>query len=240
MITIKNLHKSFGNHEILRGINTQIKTGEKVVILGKSGCGKSTLLRCINLLEHPSSGQIFINNCEITNPKTNINKIRLKIGMVFQNFNLFPHLSILQNITLAPIHLKLKSPLKANQTALALLNRIGLSNKANMFPHQLSGGQQQRVAIVRALAIDPEIMLLDEPTSSLDPTMVGEVFALIKELAHSGITMITVTHSMDFAKDIANKILFMDSGSIIEENTPQNFFSNPKTPQALDFISILH
>ena len=241
MIEVNNLYKTLGKHEILKGINAKINKGEKVVILGSSGCGKSTFLRCINLLERPSKGQIIINGTDITDKNNiNINKVRQKIGMVFQNFNLFPHLTILHNITLAPTSLKIKSHNEAKKQALELLKRIGLADKANMYPHQLSGGQKQRVAIIRSLAREPEIMLLDEPTSALDPTMVGEVFALIKELALSGMTMLIVTHSLNFAKEIANKIFFMSDGLIVENNSSKNFFNNPETKQAKDFLNSIY
>lgn len=240
MIEVNKLYKTFGKHEILKGINAKINKGEKVVILGPSGCGKSTFLRCLNLLERPSKGQIIINGMDITDKHININKVRQKIGMVFQNFNLFPHLTILHNITLAPTSLKIKSHDEAKKQALDLLKRIGLSDKANMYPHQLSGGQKQRVAIIRSLAMNPEIMLLDEPTSALDPTMVGEVFTLIKELAFSGMTMVIITHSLNFAKEIANKVFFMNDGLIVETNSSKNFFNHPSTQQAREFLNAIY
>jgi len=237
MIVVKDLQKKFGKNKILKGINVTINKGEKIAILGPSGCGKSTFLRCLNLLETPTKGEIWINNVNIVGNKKMKNEIRKNMGMVFQNFNLFAHLTIIKNITLVPTVLNLKSKTKANEQALELLSRIGLSDKANMYPHQLSGGQKQRVAIIRALAMDPLIILFDEPTSSLDPEMVGEVLSLIKELSNSGMTMVIVTHEMGFAKEIANKILFMDDGLVIEESDPIAFFAKPKTPRAIDFLS---
>lgn len=236
MINVKNLHKSFKDHEILKGINVTIEQSEKVVILGPSGCGKSTFLRCLNLLEQPSSGQIFFNNTNITSNTVNITHVRAKMGMVFQNFNLFPHLTILKNITLAPLALKLKSYEQTKNQALELLERIGLADKANMYPSQLSGGQKQRIAIIRALAMDPEVLLFDEPTSALDPEMVNEVLSLIKELSKSNVTMLIVSHEINFAKEIATKILFMVDGLITENASPKDFFENPKTQRAKNFI----
>ena len=236
MINVKNLHKSFKDHEILKGINVTIEQSEKVVILGPSGCGKSTFLRCLNLLEKPSSGQIFFNNTDITSNTVNITHVRAKMGMVFQNFNLFPHLTILKNITLAPLALKLKSYEQTKNQALELLERIGLADKANMYPSQLSGGQKQRIAIIRALAMDPEVLLFDEPTSALDPEMVNEVLSLIKELSKSNVTMLIVSHEINFAKEIATKILFMVDGLITENASPKDFFENPKTQRAKNFI----
>lgn len=236
MISVKNLHKSFKDHEILKGINVTIEESEKVVILGPSGCGKSTFLRCLNLLEKPSSGQIFFNNIDITSNTVNINHVRAKMGMVFQNFNLFPHLTILKNITLAPLALKLKSYEQTKNQALELLDRVGLADKANMYPNQLSGGQKQRISIIRALAMNPEVLLFDEPTSALDPEMVNEVLSLIKELSKSNVTMLIVSHEINFAKEIATKILFMDDGLIIENSSPKDFFEKPKTQRAKNFI----
>lgn len=236
MISVKNLHKSFKDHEILKGINVTIEESEKVVILGPSGCGKSTFLRCLNLLEKPSSGQIFFNNIDITSNTVNINHVRAKMGMVFQNFNLFPHLTILKNITLAPLALKLKSFEQTKNQALELLDRVGLADKANMYPNQLSGGQKQRISIIRALAMNPEVLLFDEPTSALDPEMVHEVLSLIKELSKSNVTMLIVSHEINFAKEIATKILFMDDGLIIENSSPKDFFEKPKTQRAKNFI----
>ena len=236
MISVKNLHKSFKDHEILKGINVTIEESEKVVILGPSGCGKSTFLRCLNLLEKPSSGQIFFNNIDITSNTVNINHVRAKMGMVFQNFNLFPHLTILKNITLAPLALKLKSFEQTKNQALELLDRVGLADKANMYPNQLSGGQKQRISIIRALAMNPEVLLFDEPPSALDPEMVHEVLSLIKELSKSNVTMLIVSHEINFAKEIATKILFMDDGLIIENSSPKDFFEKPKTQRAKNFI----
>lgn len=236
MIVVKDLHKSFGQHEILKGVNVTVNKGENVVVLGPSGCGKSTLLRCINLLEKPTSGKIIIDGIDITEKKVNANKIKQKMGMVFQNFNLFSHLTILKNIMLAPTTLHIKTPDVAKKDALNLLKRIGLEDKAKIYPSQLSGGQKQRVAIARALAMDPEIMLFDEPTSALDPEMVGEILALIKDLAKSNITMVIVTHEMNFAKKIANNILFMDNGKIIEKTSPEQFFDMPQTKRAQEFL----
>ncbi len=236
MIVVKDLHKSFGQHEILKGVNVTVNKGENVVVLGPSGCGKSTLLRCINLLEKPTSGKIIIDGIDITEKKVNANKIKQKMGMVFQNFNLFSHLTILKNIMLAPTTLHIKTPDVAKKDALNLLKRIGLEDKAKIYPSQLSGGQKQRVAIARALAMDPEIMLFDEPTSALDPEMVGEILALIKDLAKSNITMVIVTHEMNFAKKIANNILFMDNGKIIEKTPPEQFFDMPQTKRAQEFL----
>ena len=237
MITVKGLKKSFGSNEVLKGIDYEIKKGEKIVVIGPSGSGKSTFLRCLNMLERPTAGDIFIDGERITDPKCNINLLRRKMGMVFQHFNLFGHLTILENITLAPIKLKIMSKEKAVETAMNLLTRIGLEEKANAYPSQLSGGQKQRVAIVRALAMNPEVMLFDEPTSALDPEMVGEVLALMKELADDGMTMVVVTHEMGFAKEVATKVLFIDEGVILEEATPDEFFSSPKHPRLQDFLS---
>ncbi len=239
MICVKDLYKSFGNQMILNGVTTTINRGEKIVILGPSGCGKSTFLRCLNLLEQPSKGQILIDGVNITEKNINVNMIRRKVGMVFQNFNLFPHLTILKNITLAPTALKLKNAGQAKKQAFELLERIGLADKAHMYPHQLSGGQKQRIAIVRALAMEPEAILFDEPTSALDPEMVNEVQNLIKDLSHSNVTMVIVTHELNFAKDIATKIFFMDNGKIIEINTPKDFFAHPKTKRAQDFLKLI-
>ena len=237
MITVKGLKKSFGSNEVLKGIDYEIKKGEKIVVIGPSGSGKSTFLRCLNMLERPTAGDIFIDGERITDPKCNINLLRRKMGMVFQHFNLFGHLTILENITLAPIKLKIMSKEKAVETAMNLLTRIGLEEKANAYPSQLSGGQKQRVAIVRALAMNPEVMLFDEPTSALDPEMVGEVLSLMKELAKDGMTMVVVTHEMGFAKEVATKVLFIDEGVILEEATPDEFFSSPKHPRLQDFLS---
>ena len=237
MITVKNLHKSFGKIEVLKGIDYHVEKGEKIVIVGPSGSGKSTFLRCMNLLEQPTSGEIWFDGQLITDPKTNINKVREHMGMVFQNFNLFNNLTIMGNITLAPVKLKLMNQEEANETALNLLKRVNLTDKADAYPSQLSGGQRQRIAIVRSLAMSPKVMLFDEPTSALDPEMVGEVLDVMKELADSGMTMVVVTHEMGFAREVGSKVLFVDEGIIMEENTPEEFFTNPKNPRLQDFLS---
>lgn len=237
MITIKNLHKSFGKNEVLKGIDYHVEQGEKIVIIGPSGSGKSTFLRCMNLLETPTSGEIWFDGQLITDPKTNINKIREHMGMVFQNFNLFNNLTIMDNITLAPVKLKLMGKEEASEKALSLLKRVNLVDKADAYPSQLSGGQRQRIAIVRSLAMNPKVMLFDEPTSALDPEMVGEVLDVMKELAESGMTMVVVTHEMGFAREVGSKVVFVDEGIIMEENTPQEFFNNPKNPRLQDFLS---
>ena len=241
MIKINDLHKTFEQKgkkvEVLKGITKHIKKGEKVVFVGPSGSGKSTLLRCLNLLEVPSSGQIIFEGEDITSPKCDINKVRRKMGMVFQKFNLFPHLTVLENITLAPTKLKLKTSEQAKKDALVLLKRVGLESKASAYPSQLSGGQQQRIAIVRALAMNPDVMLFDEPTSALDPEMVDEVLNVMKELASTGMTMFVVTHEMGFAKEVATRILFVHEGKIIEDAPPEEFFNNPKHPRVKEFLS---
>ena len=237
MITVKNLHKKFGDNHVLRGINYEIDKGEKIVVIGPSGSGKSTFLRCLNLLEVPTEGEIWLDNDCVTDPKVNIDKLRQRMGMVFQHFNLFANLTILENITLAPTKLGLMTPEQAKEKAFALLKRVGLEDKADSYPAQLSGGQKQRIAIVRSLAMTPEVMLFDEPTSALDPEMVGEVLEVMKELAEEGMTMVVVTHEMGFAREVATKVLFMDEGVIKEENEPQEFFSNPKDPRLQDFLS---
>ena len=237
MITVKNLHKHFENVQALNGVNQHIEKGEKVVIVGPSGCGKSTLLRCLNLLEIPTSGEVWFEGVRINDGKCDVDKLRQKMGMVFQQFNLFPHKTIRQNITLAPVKLKLMGEEEANENATRLLTRIGLTDKADAYPGMLSGGQQQRVAIVRALAMNPDVMLFDEPTSALDPEMVGEVLEVMKELAHEGMTMVVVTHEMGFAKEVATRCLFMDGGQVLEENAPQAFFNNPQHPRLQDFLS---
>lgn len=237
MIDVKNLSKSFGDHLVLNNITEKIEKGEKVVIIGPSGSGKSTFLRCLNLLETPSSGEIWFEGKMINAPKTNVNKLRQKMGMVFQHFNLFPHLTVMQNITLAPVKLKLQTKEEAEENALRLLERIGLRDKAGVFPSMISGGQKQRIAIVRALAMNPDVMLFDEPTSALDPEMVGEVLELMKELAEEGMTMVVVTHEMGFAREVATRVLFMDEGIIMEQNTPQEFFEHPQNPRLKDFLS---
>ncbi len=237
MIVVKNLKKAFGSLTVLNGINETIQKGEKVVVIGPSGSGKSTFLRCLNLLEVPTDGEIWFEGNNITDKKTNINKLRTKMGMVFQQFNLFPHLSVLENITLAPVKLGIMTNEEALQKAMELLKRIGLTEKANAFPNQLSGGQKQRIAIVRALAMNPDVMLFDEPTSALDPEMVGEVLELMAQLAEEGMTMVVVTHEMRFAKMVATRVLFMDEGKIVEQNTPEEFFENPTHPRLKEFLS---
>ena len=240
MIEVKNLVKSFGKNDeikVLRGIDETIEKGEKIVIIGPSGSGKSTFLRCLNLLETPTEGQIFFDGQEITSSKCNVNKVRQKMGMVFQHFNLFPHKTILQNITMAPVKLKLQTKAEAEAKAMELLTRVGLAEKADAYPSQLSGGQKQRIAIVRALAMNPEVILFDEPTSALDPEMVGEVLDLMKQLADEGMTMVVVTHEMGFAREVGTRILFMDEGVIMEQNTPEAFFANPQTDRAKEFLS---
>ena len=237
MIDVRNLEKSFGDHKVLDGINEHIYPGEKVVVIGPSGSGKSTFLRCLNLLEQPTAGTITVDGVDITDPKTDIDKIRQRMGMVFQQFNLFPHLTIKENIKLAPVTLKLMSDSEADQKAVELLERVGLPDKAEAYPKQLSGGQQQRIAIARALAMNPEVMLFDEPTSALDPEMVGEVLELMKELAKSGMTMVVVTHEMGFAREVATRVLFIDDGKIQEQNAPKEFFENPQNPRLKEFLS---
>ncbi|GFI14859.1 amino acid ABC transporter ATP-binding protein [Lachnospiraceae bacterium] len=237
MIIVKDLHKKFEGNHVLRGVNYHVHQGEKIVIVGPSGSGKSTFLRCLNLLEIPTSGEIWFDGQLITDPKVNIDKIREHMGMVFQNFNLFNNLSIMDNITLAPVKLKLMSKEEAGENALKLLARVGLKEKADAYPSQLSGGQKQRIAIVRSLAMNPRVMLFDEPTSALDPEMVGEVLDVMKELAESGMTMVVVTHEMGFAREVGTKVLFMDEGVIMEENTPDQFFGSPKCERLQDFLS---
>ena len=237
MIDIKNLHKSFGKLQVLRGINETIQEGERVVLIGASGSGKSTLLRCLNLLEEPDQGSVIFEGVDLTAPDTNLDKTRCRMGMVFQHFNLFPHKTILENITLAPVYHKLQTKEEANKKAMALLERIGLADKANTYPAMLSGGQKQRVAIVRALAMEPKVMLFDEPTSALDPEMVGEVLELIRQLADTGMTMVIVTHEMGFAREVGTRILFMDEGEIKEQNEPHEFFANPQHPRLQEFLS---
>ncbi len=237
MIEVKGLKKNFGKLEVLKGINYEIDKGEKIVIIGPSGGGKSTFLRCLNLLEDPTEGEIWFEGTNITDPKNDINKMRQKMGMVFQHFNLFPHMTVMNNITFAPVRLKLQTKEEAQENALALLKRIGLEDKADEYPNRLSGGQKQRIAIVRSLAMNPEVMLFDEPTSALDPEMVGEVLDLIRELANEGMTMVVVTHEMGFAREVGTKLLFMDDGIFKEENTPQEFFDHPQDPRLQDFLS---
>lgn len=238
MIVVRDLHKDFKNDlQVLRGIDEHIHKGEKVVIVGPSGSGKSTFLRCLNLLETPTSGEIWFKGEQINKKGCNVNSVRAHMGMVFQLFNLFGHKTVLQNITLSPVKLKLMSKEEANERGLALLTRVGLADKADAYPAQLSGGQKQRIAIVRALAMDPDVMLFDEPTSALDPEMVGEVLQVMKELAHSGMTMVVVTHEMGFAREIANRVLFMDEGKILENAPPDAFFGNPQNERLQEFLS---
>ena len=237
IIRVCELKKSFGDLQVLRGINTEVDRGEVVVVIGPSGSGKSTFLRCLNLLETPTAGSIYVDGAEITDPKCDINLHRQKMGMVFQHFNLFNNMTILRNMTLAPMTLLKKSREDAEAQALALLRRVGLEDKANAYPSQLSGGQKQRIAIVRALCMDPEVMLFDEPTSALDPEMVGEVLDVMKELARDGMTMVVVTHEMGFAREVGNRVLFMEEGVIMEENEPQEFFANPKSERLKSFLS---
>ncbi|MCD7856797.1 MAG: amino acid ABC transporter ATP-binding protein [Clostridiales bacterium] len=237
MIVVKDLHKSFGDNEVLSGITEHIQVGEKVVIIGPSGSGKSTFLRCLNLLEMPTSGEIIFDGVSMTDPKTNINQMRQKMGMVFQHFNLFNNLSVLKNMTLAPVRLKQMSKAEAEENAMTLLRRVGLADKANAYPSQLSGGQKQRIAIVRAMAMKPKVMLFDEPTSALDPEMVGEVLEVMKELADDGMTMVVVTHEMGFAREVATRVLFMDGGGILEQGTPEQIFSHPQEERTKLFLS---
>ena len=236
MIKVSGLKKSFGDLEVLKGIDQHVRKGEKIVLIGPSGSGKSTFLRCLNLLETPTEGEILIEGESITAPKTNVNKLREKMGMVFQHFNLFPHLSVIENITLAPIKVKKKNASDANKKAIELLNIVGLSDKANSYPGQLSGGQKQRIAIARALAMEPDIMLFDEPTSALDPEMVGEVLEVMKNLANAGMTMVVVTHEMGFAREVASRVLFMDDGMVVEEGSPEKLFGTPQNQRTKDFL----
>ncbi len=237
MIDVKNLHKSFGDHEVLKGVNEHIEKGEKVVVIGPSGSGKSTFLRCLNLLEEPTSGDIIFEGQNITAKDTDINLVRRRMGMVFQQFNLFPHLTVKENIKLAPVQLKIMTDAEADKRAIELLARVGLPDKADSYPAQLSGGQQQRIAIARALAMNPDVMLFDEPTSALDPEMVGEVLEIMKELADDGMTMVVVTHEMGFAREVGTRVLFMDGGNIVEQNEPHEFFAHPQHPRLKDFLS---
>lgn len=237
MISVRNLEKTFGSHKVLAGISEEIEKGEKVVVIGPSGSGKSTFLRCLNLLEEPTSGSIIFEGTDITDPKTDIDKVRRKMGMVFQQFNLFPHLTVKENIKLAPIKLKIMNEEEADKKALELLERVGLPDKANAYPKQLSGGQQQRIAIARALAMNPDVMLFDEPTSALDPEMVGEVLQLMKDLADEGMTMVVVTHEMGFAREVATRVLFIDQGVIAEQNNPKDFFEHPQNQRLKEFLS---
>ncbi|EEA84445.1 amino acid ABC transporter ATP-binding protein [Peptacetobacter hiranonis] len=237
MITIKDLHKSFGDHEVLKGIDLEIEKGEILVIIGPSGSGKSTILRCMNLLETPTSGDIIFEGKSLVDKNTNIDEVRQNIGMVFQHFNLFPHKTILENVTLAPITLKKMSKEEAEKKAEVLLKRVGLYDKKDTYPAQLSGGQKQRIAIARALAMEPDMMLFDEPTSALDPEMVKEVLEVIKELAQDGMTMAIVTHEMGFAKEVADRVIFVDEGKIIEDNTPEEVFNNPTHERTKEFFA---
>ena len=237
IIEVKDLKKSFGTLQVLKGINTEVQKGEVVVVIGPSGSGKSTFLRCLNLLEPPTAGSIYVDGAEITDPKCDINLHRQKMGMVFQHFNLFNNMTILRNMTLAPMTLLKKSKEDAEARALALLRRVGLEDKANAYPSQRSGGQKQRIAIGRALCMDPEVMLFDEPTSALDPEMVGEVLDVMKELAQDGMTMVVVTHEMGFAREVGSRVLFMDEGVIMEENEPHEFFANPKCERLQSFLA---
>lgn len=237
LIKVKGLKKAFADHEVLRGIDYEIHKGDKIVVIGPSGSGKSTFLRCLNLLETPTEGEIWFDGQCITDRKADINEIRKHMGMVFQHFNLFNNLTIQKNITLAPVKLKLMSKEEANENALKLLSMVGLADKADAYPSRLSGGQKQRAAIVRSLAMNPKVMLFDEPTSALDPEMVGEVLQVMKNLADEGMTMVVVTHEMGFAKEVGSKVLFIDDGIIQEENTPNEFFTNPQNPRLRDFLS---
>jgi len=236
MIKIKNLKKKYGELEVLKGISTEIKEGEVISIIGPSGSGKSTFLRCINRLEEPTSGEIKINNTNILEHGVDINKIREEVGMVFQHFNLYPHKTVLENITLGPIRLKKMSKSKAEKLAVELLEKVGLADKKDVYPNKLSGGQKQRVAIARALAMNPKVILFDEPTSALDPEMIGEVLEVMRELANAGMTMIVVTHEMGFARNVANRVFFMDEGYVLEDAKPQDLFDNPKTERAREFL----
>ena len=237
MIYVKNLCKSFGDHQVLKDINEHIAPGEKIVIIGPSGSGKSTFLRCMNLLERPTSGQVIFDGIDITDSKTDINKVRQHMGMVFQHFNLFPHKAIMENITLAPVRLKLMKSEEAKEEALRLLKLVNLEEKADAYPGQLSGGQKQRIAIVRSLAMKPKMMLFDEPTSALDPEMVGEVLEVMKNLADQGMTMAVVTHEMGFAKEVGTRVMFMDEGRILEQGTPEDIFEYPKEARTQEFLS---
>ena len=237
MIKVNNLHKRFHRLEVLRGIDCEIAPSEVVVVIGPSGSGKTTFLRCLNLLEEPTGGEVVVDGVRMTDPKTNINQIRQEIGMVFQHFNLFPHKTALENVTLAPLRVRRMSPDQAHAIAADLLAKVGLSDKASVFPAQLSGGQKQRVAIARALAMRPKVMLFDEPTSSLDPEMVGEVLAVMKDLAREGMTMVVVTHEMGFAREVGDRVLFMDEGLILEEGTPEQIFTQPRNERLKGFLS---
>ena len=237
MIDVKHLTKAFGGHVVLKDVSEHIHPGEKVVIIGPSGSGKSTFLRCLNLLETPTAGSITFDGTEITDPKVKIDELRRQMGMVFQHFNLFPNMTIRKNITLAPVRTKLMTQAEADETAMALLRRVDLEDKADAYPAQVSGGQKQRIAIVRALAMKPKLMLFDEPTSALDPEMVGEVLDVMRELAEEGMTMVVVTHEMGFAREVGTRVLFMDGGKIVEQNTPAEFFANPKSERLQSFLA---
>ena len=237
VITVKNLTKKFGDNTVLNDISFTISKGEKIVVVGPSGSGKSTFLRCLNLLEEPTSGEVWFKDALINSPKCNVDKHRQKMGMVFQHFNLFSHMTIMKNLTYAPVKLKIQTEAEAAKSASELLVRVGLQDKADSYPSQLSGGQKQRIAIVRSLMMQPEVMLFDEPTSALDPEMVGEVLDVMKELAEAGMTMVVVTHEMGFAKSVATKVLFMDKGIILEENSPEEFFAHPQQPRTQEFLS---
>ena len=237
IITVENLKKVFGNHVVLNGISTTIKKGEVIAIIGPSGCGKSTFLRSLNMLEIPTEGHVYFHDTDLTDKSVSINHIREKIGMVFQNFNLFPHMTVKKNIMLAPVQLKIMTEQEAEKKAYELLDRVGLRDKADQYPDMLSGGQKQRVAIARSMAMEPEVMLFDEPTSALDPEMVGEVLTIIKELAESGMTMLIVTHEMGFAREVATRTMFLYDGVIAEENTPDKLFGDPQSPRLKDFLS---
>ena len=236
MIKVGNLHKTYGDNEDLKGIDLDVAKGEVVVIIGPSGSGKSTFLRCLNLLEQPTGGTIEFEGKNLLDKSTNINQLREKMGMVFQSFNLFPHMTVLENLTISPIQVKKEKPEEAKARALDLLNQVGLADKASAYPASLSGGQQQRVAIARALAMQPDVMLFDEPTSALDPEMVGEVLAVMQDLAEKGMTMVVVTHEMGYAKEVADRVIFMDQGIIQEEGTPEAIFDNPQNPRTQDFL----
>ncbi len=237
LIKVDNLCKSFGDVEVLKGINAEIRKGDVMVVIGASGSGKSTFLRCLNLLEEPTSGSICFENVDITDPSVNINLHRQKMGMVFQQFNLFPHMTVLKNMTLGPIKLLKQSKEEATANAMKLLERVGLADRADAYPSQLSGGQKQRIAIVRALCMNPDVMLFDEPTSALDPEMVGEVLEVMKQLAKDGMTMVVVTHEMGFAREVGTGVVFVDEGVIVEQGDPKEFFENPKSPRLKDFLS---
>lgn len=237
MLRVKDLHKSFGDNEVLKGIDENIEKGEVVCVIGPSGSGKSTFLRCLNLLEEPTSGEVYLDDEKINDPNVDINKVRQRLGMVFQNFNLFPHKTVTENITMAPINVLKMSQADAVKRAHELLEMVGLADKADEYPKSLSGGQQQRVAIARALAMEPEAMLFDEPTSALDPEMVGDVLEVMKNLAAEGMTMVIVTHEMGFAREVADRVVFMDDGYLVEEGTPEEIFDNPKEERVKDFLS---